>query len=707
MLFFLELVAAVLVALLLLALIAWTVFKRWLKRKVGGYQAAAEILGEDFAPAARLQLAPAPPDEDESPGEAFALRWEQLRGLGFQALGDLADQRGAFARLRLGLHSGSAIAAALVDLHGSAPCTLFALTQGNRFHAFGDGDEPGCSLPSLHWESEPGCAPALALERLQQALATQSLRALDLRVARAAFEAAWATRADTRLAQAPQRADIEALARQRRPSATREEVDRALEFARAGWLSQVQEALLDRYRRASRVDAVTWERIGGTLHAVHAGMSADEIIALLPLDEAGQGWARAQAAAGARGSELYERLQARLPAAQRRHRLAEVDRPLPAVLYLPSEEAAPVAAPVRPHLYVARDADGREVHGTVQAVGSSDALRQIGAQGLEQPRLLSEPLGNDVGANQPLDPELALVAARAVQESVWLSMLRVLWANALLWAPPALLLGWSLYEGPPYGVGDWTVFAYAALALAAMLVLVGPMFFYNQLLQARTVGSWGAARRWLWLLRRTALLGAPSRSQLCAEECKILAGSGDPGRALALWESTRDTQTPEQYWGGLIAIHDAAHEHPKMIAAQREFLRVAGARELATIDLALALARYQRAIGEAEDLLAKIPVDGLSELALAGHHMARGLIHAERGMHALAGRQFEAAIAHAGIFRSNPLTLGMLAELHGLLAWTLRRGGQAERAAELWRKVGPVLEGRAGSRDIVARWNSA
>lgn len=705
MLLFLKIVLAVVVVLLATVVIGWMLFKRWLKRRVGGYQVAGSIVGGDYAAPARIQLQVA---DDVEPEADFLNLWNRVRALGFAPLGDLEDHSGAYSLLRFAVHAEQPIAAAISQSDDAAHFTLFALTASNRLYAVGSG--PGQSLVagSLHWQVEAGIGAATALEQLRGLLGEQPLRNVDLRMLKAAFEAAYSTRMDARLARPPARADIEALARLRQPAASPADIDAALGFARAHWQSQLQVAVLDRYRRASKVDAVTWERIEGDVQVVHAHLGATELGHLLPLDEAGEQFAAEQEAAGITGIELYEKLLERLPAAQRRRRLGEVERPLRAVLYVREAESAPVAArPERPHLYAGVDADGREVQGTLLASGSADAKQRLAEMGLNETRLLTEPIANDEKDNVPLDPQLAAIAARAVQESVWISMLRALWSNAWIWAPPAVLLALTLREGAPFSGGDYGVFAYATLALLAVALLIAPMFLYNQLLLARTQGRWTRARACLWLLRRLNVLGAPTAWQLTSEECKILAGRGDAAAALALWAPFEASLSPEQYLTGLVSIHDASGAHDQMIAAQRAALNAADAKELVSIDLAMALARYRRAVDEPEDLLARVSPDGLSELALSGYHFTRGLINAERGLHELAVRQFEQAVARAATFKGNPLVQGMITELHGFIAWALKSAGHAERAESMWRVVGPVLESRSGARDIVARYRAA
>lgn len=702
---FLKLVLAVIVGLLVIVAMGWWLFKRWLKRKVGGYQVAAEILNSDYSEPARIQLEIA---QQPQPDAAFQTLWEQLRALGFEALADLEERNGAYRLLRFATLRERPLAAALIATATDPQLTLFAVNVQNHMYAVSNGSEPACSAAGLRWQVDPQLDAAAALGQLDRLLDGMTLRPLSLSLLKAAFEAAYATRKDARLRQVPQRADIEGMARRRRPNANSAEIDAAWSMARSSWLAQLHEALADHYRRSSRVDAVSWQRIESDVHIVHDQLSLSDICELLGAESADEQLAAQWMAAGAGAIESYERLAARLPPAQRRRPLGEVDRPLRAVLYVRDAAATPDAAPPRrPHLYEATDAQGRSVQGSVLAAGSSAAKRQLAEQGLTDVRVLNEFIHSSGADEHMLDPELARHAARATREGIGLGVLRALWSNWLIWAPPALLLAKSLYDGAPYGGGDYAVFGYGLLAVVGLLVLTAPMVCYNQLLHARVNERWGQARLFLALLRRTALMGVPSASQLSNEECKILAASGDLPRALVLWQRLQAQLSPSEYSAGLVAIYDAAGAHDQRIDAQREALRVADAKELNSVDLALALARYQRVVDEPEALLATVSPDGLSELALSGYHYTRGLINAERGMFDLAARQFEQAIERASIFKSNPLVQGMITELHGQLAWALKRAGHVDRAEHLWRIVGPVLESRKASADVVARYREA
>lgn len=699
---FLQIVLAVILVLLGVALLAWWYFRRWLRRTVGKAQAGAAIVGNDYARSARLRLDPV--DTADSATPAFQSVWESLRALGCTPLGDWVDSQESYEYLRFGLMPGAQVAAVVNERDGKICFTWWALTRSNQLYALGNGPDPEWNGASMRWRVNPASTPAQALAELQAQLEGLELREQTLSVAKAAYEAAHAARMDAALARGPTRADIEALASQRSPGASAETIDGALEMARQLWSQQLELALLDRYRRASKLDAVSWERLGGDIHVIHDQLNPTEIRALLMLEASQMAAADEIVAAGTRGPALYERLQQLLPPAQRRRCLGTVDRPLSAQLYVRDTEHAAIATPQRAYTYEATDDDGRTQYGAVMASGSADAKRRAAAKGLSEVRIMSEPVGSPDAPVDLTDPNLAQIAVRSLREGIGLSLLRAIWGNVWLWAPPLALLANSLYDGAPFGGGDYAVFAYAGLALLLLVGIVGPMFWYNRLLQARVLDDASSALRYAWMLRKINLLGVPPRWQISGEECKIRAAKGELDEALAAWDTFKGSITPEQHLSMQMQIYDAAGEHDQMIANQRQLVDLAVAKELVTVDLAMGLARYQDKIDEAEDLLARVPMAGLSEVGLIGFHFTRGLINSGRGQYGLAAGQFQQAIARAQPFRSNPLVQGIIMQIHGFLAWALQGAGQGPQAAALWQIVGPELERQRGARDIVARY---
>jgi hypothetical protein len=88
---------------------------------------------------------------------------------------------------------------------------------------------------------------------------------------------------DTLLARAPTLADMvgHAMAVGADSNITNARRDQALGFNRTAWLAALRVSLLDHGRRKLNADPAAWARIEECMVAVHASMSADEVIALL------------------------------------------------------------------------------------------------------------------------------------------------------------------------------------------------------------------------------------------------------------------------------------------------------------------------------------------------------------------------------------------------------------------------------------------
>jgi len=697
---FLQILAAVLVALLLAVFVAWWAFKRWLRGKVAQYGSSAALIGDRYSMPARIHLQAThdPLDEDGQP------LWSRLHALGFRPLGDYESRQGNPAWLRAAWHAEASIAAALANHGGQWHFAMFTVGGAPRVHGLSDG--PGESLRTgvLHWDVEPTLAPEEAFARLQAATADRECRVLDAAAFRDICEIVHAQRMDALLARPPRHDWLEAVGARQSPPASPAQIDHALDYARSQWQSLLGDAVLDRFRRHSRIDAVQWERIEGDLHVVHGHLPADEIRDLLADSESDRLLWQQLVAQGLDGIALYESLAARLPAARQRQKLAEFRTPLLTRVYGRLEDAS-AAQPARTHHYEAVDADGRAVAGAVIARDSGEAKRQLQSMGLAEAKVMNESIPLGETPNFMLDPEIAAMAARSAREGLGMALLRAARGNLWLWFPPALLLTWSLAEGAPYGWGDYLVFGYSVLAALVLLLFTAPMVLYNQLLQSRTHARWRTARLCLALLSRLNLFGAMRPEQLLIERCKIMAGEGQVEAALSLWDTQQSKLTNEQFLSGLVQLHDALGNTGETIAAQRALL-AAQPQDMTRIDLAMSLSRHGHDVDEAEDLLAGIDPNGLSELARSGFQFARGLVAAQRGQAAVALRHYAQAIETASQYRSNPLIQCVIAEINGHSAIALKASGDTARAETLWRQVRPLLARHPSCREVIARYEA-
>lgn len=710
---FLKIALGSVLLLLVLGLFLWWWAKRWFGRKIGSYMAAAELIDPRYARPARIQLVAAHTAEASTPMQQA---WARFHGLGFELLADLGDNDGAFSLVRAARHTQWSFALVLTEEHGeddktSVQFTVFALTTDNQLMALSNGPEPAAQTASMQWLVESALAAEQAIERMQQLTASQQLRTVDLRLLQAVYERAYAARMDAQLARAPQRAEVEQRALGLKRNTDAATLDQALSLSHTQWLEQIDTAVIDHYRRRSGLDAMGWERVRAHLRIVHDRLRPEDIKSRFDNDETASVLVDQFSAQDYSGIRLYHQVAERLPAALQGRQLGEVSRPFPAIVFTTAdvnsaecaEESVAARASAAPHLYSATDAEGNTRHGAVLARNSADAMRQLKSMGLDDGKILSDSLpGAELDAAL-LDPAAAAVAAKALCEPILLSVARALISNALVWLPPALLCFFSLRAGPPYSWGDYLGFAYALLAFGLLVFLIGPMVLFNQVLRARVLGRWSTARTCLVLLRAIRP-PAIRKALLTAEECKILAARGEVNAALQRWQQEEANEPAEFYLTTLAAVHDAAGDYTQMIAAQRHLLERAPGNSLVAVDLAMSLARYLRDTDAAEDFLAQVPLAGLSELAMVGYRYARGLIAAERGQHGQAIKHFGEALLQARQFRGNPLMIGLLAEVNGFVALSLRALGDQRRADALWKTVLPLLMAHRSSESLIQRY---
>ncbi len=719
MLFVLQVAAGVVLAIVVLLLVLRWWFRRWVRRIAGRAMDAAACMDPRQARPARIQLQPATQAADA----ALSRAWGEWHALGLRELGDFEVRalddgfvRGASAASpAVGLALWGHADADADDKGDEAPTpvrfALFALIERNRLLALSnDPDDTPLDTAGIRWAVDAHVTPAAALARLQQELEGHTPRAIDATLFRTVIERAWAARIDATLGKPPSRTAFDARIAQRPEPVPPETADQAWALTLQQWRDQVTEAVLDQFRRASAIDAVRWEALRDDVHVVHAHVDDDTVTGWLAETEADRMLVAQLVQQGLHGRELYEGLLARRAAGRQRERLGEVARPLAAAVYGPGPSGAPAtstaAGPSQDHAYVAEDANGNEVRGAVIARNTADARQQLEAMGLKNPRILLEP--TPLGTPEPFMLEASFVAdkARAVHRGIGESLLRALLGNAWLWLPPLLWAGWALWQGPPYGWGDWLGFIVAVTVVLAVAVLVLPMLLYHELQRARVYARWGSARTALALLRRLNLMRGINAEQLLAEELKIQAGSGDLPAALRRWAEREPHLPAEQYQLVRASIHDAAGDHAGMIAAQRAWRAACATPDMATVDLALSLARHGGPAGldEAEALLGQVKEAELSEMVAGGYRFGQGLVAAARGSHARASQHYQAAQRQLAQFRHNPLMHGLLSEIGGYHALALRASGDEPGAQALWASVLPVLRAQPGPHPLLAAW---
>ena len=339
--------------------------------------------------------------------------------------------------------------------------------------------------------------------------------------------------------------------------------------------------------------------------------------------------------------------------------------------------------------YQARAADGSNRQGSLIASDVADARFQLTRMGLRDIRILS-------GMTVPMqiehsdDAQIAALAVQTQFDSLPRAVLRIFTGNWLLWLPLSAFAAWSLYEGSPFGMGDYIAFTLFALGVAAALFLALPTVLYQQILWARVFARYRRGLLYHAIFRRVNLLGGLPDIAVGIERCKLLAGMGKTEQARREFAvlAADATDTDRLVHGAALA--DAMQDRDGMIQLQRELIAAQPDNPEPKVDLAMSLARFSDRIDEAEQLIAGIHPNGLPEIFSAGLAYTRGLIAQARQDHATAARELKKS---AAIFQVHPLPLAFAigCEIRGYLAISLKALGKHAEAEALWRAVWPVL----------------
>ena len=698
---FLQILLAVFLVIALLIGVAFFWLKWKLKGAIGQFSKASLLLGDmEFLPA-RIQLRRGDPDVYSKDFERLA---DQIRKLGFQRIADLEDHGGAYQSFMAAGHKEFPLAAAVTeDFSGNVAFVLFSMDKDRQLVGRGSNTALGISTPRVDWQMDADTSPETAFAGIREALTERSLR-FDLKLFRAVFEQVYALRMDQTLIHEPTLESVQKLAAESAHDATVEEIEAAYDMVLENWKTQVDEAVLDRYRRSSKIDAVAWEEMCEDVQVIHNRLSDEDIGDRVILDDISEKIFGQCAAQGLSGLALYDAVNGRLPPDRQMKRIGEVERPVKAVLYVPNEDIQSDVQTSRRYVYEAEGPDGKPIQGSIYASGGGDAKRQLAELGLGNARLLIEPgpaIGPDDFDDLLLDDKSAEIAARSTKEGVFASIMRAIVANWWIWAPPTGLVMKTFYDGPPLGWGDYLGFVYAGGALLALVFLIGPMFFYNQLLVAQLKAKPRLARFWIFMLGLTGKFAGITSNQLTIERAKSLAEEGDLGEALDMIADIRAEMTEEEYQAALVSIYSTAGDWSSMMDAQRAYLNETPAKETATVDLALSVARYSEDVESAEPIIQTIRPSDLPEVALIGYQYVRGLIAAHRGQHQQALRHYAQAIETARQFESLPIMVGMIAEINGYAALAYKRSGDAASANKLWMRNLPIIAPHRSSKRLI------
>jgi hypothetical protein len=341
---------------------------------------------------------------------------------------------------------------------------------------------------------------------------------------------------------------------------------------------------------------------------------------------------------------------------------------------------------MKEYLFEGTGPDGDEEKSSIVAVDVADARQQLARMGYRDIRVLT---GDLQGSGRPRSSETAAPAAyiNSRYDSLLVAVLKIYKGNWVFWLPGVLLIGNAWRSGHSLYGGIAALLA--GLLLTTVLSL--PAVFHNQALWARVRGRYRLGLLYVSLLRRVNFRGVPSTLYLDAERAKMLAGLGRTTEALREFSVHAEDSNRVSYLTQLVSIYDIAGDRKKMIETQRQLLAESKNSNEMRIDLAWSLARYTNQIEEARQLVAGIHSSNCAELYAAGLRIVHSLIAQAENQHAVAARELR-KVHDELVPLTNPLTIGMRAELRAYLALSLKALGRRGEADALWLEVLPMLK---------------
>lgn len=351
-------------------------------------------------------------------------------------------------------------------------------------------------------------------------------------------------------------------------------------------------------------------------------------------------------------------------------------------------------------LYEAKDRNGRPQSGRVQAETLAAASYRLKLQGYSDVRFHTDPQSEAHAAAEGhrvapgVSPTQELRARRhrggfpAALGSAYIS-------NGFVWLPFCAWALWSLYVGPPFGVGALLSFVFAGLALLYPLWAALPVALYGQLLQARSWARWDEVlaisqrieRLGRWLPLQSVLIDATF------SRAAALAAKGDITEAMVIAsEYSTQLQPRYVYLSRLNMIYGAARAWNDMGKNQALAVSLSHRGTNEIIDYATTLVWRLHQHDEAAVLLDEVRGNDMSQLARAYFDYASGLVALARGRHAAADTLLVQAAAVLSEQSGNALVEAMLDFIQAHRVLCLGALGKKTDAARLLRSVLPRLK---------------
>ncbi|TDR48880.1 hypothetical protein DFR29_101504 [Tahibacter aquaticus] len=351
-------------------------------------------------------------------------------------------------------------------------------------------------------------------------------------------------------------------------------------------------------------------------------------------------------------------------------------------------------------LYEAKDRNGRAQSGRVQAETQAAASYRLKLQGYSDVRFHTEPQSGARAAAEghripPAVSPAQELRARHHRSGFPAALLGAYVSNAFLWLPFCGWALWSLYVGPPFGVGALLSFVLAGLALLFPLWAALPVALYAQLLQARSWARWDEV---LAISQRIERLGRwlPLQSVLIDttfSRAAALAAKGDITEAMVIAsEYSTQLQPRYVYLSRLNMIYAAARAWSDMGKNQALAVSLSHRGTSEIIEYATTLVWRLHQHDEAAVLLDEVRDNEMTPLARAYFDYASGLVALARGRHAAADTLLTQAATALDSQPGNAMVESMHDFIQAHRVLCLGAMGRKPEAARLLRRVLPRLK---------------
>jgi len=459
----------------------------------------------------------------------------------------------------------------------------------------------------------------------------------------------------------------------------------------------INRVIADKVRKAISIDDDGWSRIKDDLLILHRYIKPDDLADYFD-DELVEDLIEQFERQNMSVVQVFKAINLRLTKVQQYTHLMCVSRPLPTEVYiktisLESVDLDVVASKPGPGLkrfmFQALSSDNEIVKNSLVAATVSDARSQLQRLGHDDIKILSANF--DYFKSEVVDMDLFPEdSINAQQDSIVLSVLKIVLGNWIIWAPFALWAGYIINNGAPYSWVDWLGVSLAVISFIGSLFKALPAVVFDKISDARAWGRPEKAQKYLWLWRRIGSVKQFGELAIDMQEAIILAEMGQMQQAVILLEKHREDIDTLSYLSNRVQVYNAGRDYIESIKANIKMVQEAPDNMEFKVDLALSLLRYTKRIKEAEELLNGLHQHNCSELFVNGLYFAQGLLCGKQGRFNQAIKKLQDALSGFASFNS-PISSAIQAEISGYVAVFLYRAGEKEKSGEIWQRVSPRL----------------